>query len=66
MIAEMPTVIAPQDDDRVLRQPILFERLEHSSDLRVHKTHRRMVAVNQLARFVIGHRPFVRHACVVA
>ena len=66
MIAQVPTMVAPQDDDRVLRQPILLERREHAADLRVHITHRRVVAVNQLPRIVIRHRSLVRHARVVA
>ncbi len=52
MIAEMPAMIAPEDDDRVVAQVEAVELVEYLADLGIHITRRRVVAVNELALLV--------------
>src|SRR5690606_15434116 len=49
MIAEMIAMIAPQDDDRIIRKPFAFERLQHLADLDVDIGNAGIIAVQQLA-----------------
>ena len=49
VVAEVPAVVAPEDDDRVVGEPEGVEFLEQPADLGVHETRRRVVAVHERA-----------------
>src|SRR5262249_52566221 len=56
VIAEMPAMVAPDDDDGVLRQFQFIQGIQQLSELRIHITHRGVIAVNERARFFIVQR----------
>ena len=65
VIAEMPAVVAPQHDDRVLRQTGLVESRDHSPQLGIHIADGGVVAVDQGTLRVVGNRPVGGHVLVV-
>ena len=53
VVAEVVSVISPEDDDGVLGKTVFFKALNQSSDLRVHVADAGAVAMNEFARFSI-------------
>src|SRR5687768_3532667 len=49
VITEVPAMIAPENDDRFLGQLKAVQLIEHAANLRIHETHRGVVAVNEFA-----------------
>ena len=50
VVAQMPAVVAPENDDRVLGEAVGVQRVEHTAALRIHVTDGRVVAADQVAR----------------
>ena len=48
-VAQVPAVVAPQNDDRVVGQAEFAKRLGHFANLRIHIAGARIVAVDELA-----------------
>ncbi len=54
LLAQMPTVIAPQHDDRVVAIRTVFERVDDATDHSIGKCDRRQVALNSLLPLLVG------------
>jgi len=57
VLAELPAVVAPQDNDRLVRQAQPVEFVEDATQLRVHVADGGVVAMFELARQIVGNRP---------
>ena len=66
VFAKLPAVVAPQNDDGVLRQILALQFIQNLADLGVGVADGRIVTVLQLARQRIGHRPLGRNPEVIA
>src|SRR5690606_16814826 len=58
LLAEMPAVVAPDDDDRVLREPALLQRIEDAPDLRVDEAGAGEVAADEVPPLSVLLDPF--------
>ena len=65
MIAEMPAVIAPEDDDRVFGKTEFVQSREHLSDLRIHVTHCGMITMDERPRLCLVERPTLRDVAIL-
>ena len=52
-LAEMPTVISPQHDERVVGVFAFFQSVQYSPDLRVRKADRRQVTLNGTVPLIV-------------
>ena len=50
VLAELPAVVAPEDDDGIVRQAFLLEGVQHEADLRVHVADGGVVTVTETTR----------------
>ena len=66
VIAEMPAVVAPQDDDGVVGRAALVERVEQAADLRVGVGDAGVVGVDELGVAVGRQGAFGRNAGIAA
>src|SRR5690606_32598945 len=57
LFAEMPAMIAPNDDDGVVVMPALFQGLEDATDLRVHETDASEVRASEVAPLIVVADP---------
>ena len=55
--AQVPAVVAPDDDDRVVGQAGFVERVEHAADLRVHEARAGQVGADEVAPLVVFPDP---------
>ena len=56
VLAQMPSVVAEEQDHGALGKPQSFQFAQHPARLGVHETGRRVVPVNQLPRLAAGQR----------
>ena len=56
VIPQMPTVIPPKNNDRILCHTQLVQCRDHLSNLRIGKTGRRIISVNQVTGEIIRER----------
>ncbi len=61
MIAQLPTMIAPQNDDGTFGQTMLIKRIKYSTDLSVGVAYAGIVAVTQRLGVIIRDRISARH-----
>ena len=54
MVAQVPTMVAPEDDNGVFREPLGVECIEDFADLRIGVAHSRIVAVEELQSQIVG------------
>ena len=54
-LTEMPAMISPEYDDRVIGMFTLFQCIQHKPCLSVDKTDRREVGLNRCAPLIVGH-----------
>jgi len=66
VVAEVPAVITPQEDDGVFGETIRVEGIEHLAELRVHVTRGRVVAVDEVTGLLGRHGAFFRHVFVLS
>ncbi len=64
MLTQLPSMIAPENDNRIVGNPQLLQFVEQSADLHIDKTDARMVAANQFARRCVRNRSLFRNATV--
>jgi hypothetical protein len=53
LLAEMPAVIAPEHDDRVVALRALFERIEHATEHRIGEVNRREIGLDALLPLLV-------------
>ena len=66
VVAEVPAVVAPQDDDRVLVESVRLEGVEHLADLRVGVAGGGVIAVDELTLHRVVDGAGLRAPLVVA
>ena len=66
VLAEVPAVVTPKDDDRIVGELEPVEFVQQLADQRVRVTHAGIVAANEVARHLITDRAPPRHAVVGA
>ena len=66
MIAEMPTVIAPEHDDCIRREIKPIQLVQHAADLGVNIAHCCVIAVDHRPRLLIGQWASLGYITVLA
>ena len=59
-------MVAPENDDRISRQPQAIQLVQHPADLRIDETHGGVIAMDHGACLVIGQRPGFRDIAVIS